>query len=281
MASSHPRRLSALIVLLGLLIGGCWWWKARWILPDTRRAAPANESHVTESQARAFLALEAKERELEKTVWGPELEAERYEAVFLRLWEGLNHAPHPLGALAEFGFEQLLLGSTNKVRGLEHRIQQILFTDAGEDPSVRRFTLAEWRGLLDAWQGQGWTMAGTTWHETGFFPADATRPARSLIEASARLTRTNPAERAILRGQLEVGWKTAGSPEQPPAPQTITVRRLEWVDSWGPTSADRGVLRRRAAGPTKFLRGSDAPLGSRWRWKIRNLAGRRQQGLPP
>src|SRR5262249_30571532 len=103
MSRSRLWRLAALVALLAALL--VWKWRQR---PATTAPAPSNASSdpvLTETETRAFLALEAKERELEQTVWKEELVAQQHEDVFLALWDTLNHSSEPLTALAEFNFE--------------------------------------------------------------------------------------------------------------------------------------------------------------------------------
>ncbi|MBI3416840.1 MAG: CRTAC1 family protein [Verrucomicrobia bacterium] len=96
------------------------------------------------------------------------------------------------------------------------------------------FTLSEWRATLSRWRTEGWQLGRTSWHETQFHPATAQVPAYSVISATAQLTNTNRNERAILRGELSVEWKTGGNSASPPVPTVIGADKFEWLTRVGP-----------------------------------------------
>ncbi|MEO8426069.1 MAG: CRTAC1 family protein, partial [Verrucomicrobiota bacterium] len=177
--------------------------------------------------ARAFLALEKKELEAEHTVWAEEMDAQRHEDVFLALWDTLNHELEPLTVLGEFGFESLWIGGTNSVQELQHGIRRITFWDAAPETPAKHLNTAEWRTAMEAWRAEGWRLGRTSWRETRFLPATSQRAAKSVIGATAQLVNESLGKRAILRGNLEVEWKSAGDGAAAPVPRILAVRRLE------------------------------------------------------
>ena len=224
--ASHMRRsrlwrFAALVLLFATLVGVSRWQQRR------SKAEPQRPAGVTEADARAFLALERKEQEAERTVWAGEIDAQRHEDVFLALWDTLNHALEPLTVLAQFSFEDLRIGGTNAVQELQHGIRRITFRDAAPETFVKHLDPAEWRTALDAWRTEGWQLGRTSWQETRFTPATLQRAAKSVIGSSARWSNESRGMRAILRGDLEVEWKSDGVATAVPVPRIIAARRLE------------------------------------------------------
>jgi hypothetical protein len=238
MTKAHRNRLTVLMALLAILlcIWGAWRLTPR---TESNRSHRFPRSRVNETEARAFLELEARERQAEQTVWSKEIDAQRHEDVFLKLWDTLNQAAQPFAALAEFGFEELLIGKANSTNALAHGIHRVTLEDASQTPNASRFTLAEWRKRLNSWQGEGWTLGPTTWREASFSPAVETRPAVSLLSFSARITNALQSTRAILRGELEVAWRLAQGLANQPVPQKLTLKRLECLTRSGPTPFDQ------------------------------------------
>ncbi|MBU6400885.1 MAG: VCBS repeat-containing protein [Verrucomicrobia bacterium] len=231
MPRSRYWRLAALLLLLACLLATWRWREHRSATAPPLEGAPGDAA--IQAEARALLALEAREQGADRTVWAEELDAERHEDVFLNLWEALNRAPEPLAALAEFDFEELRLGPAAATRVLKHSIHQTAFS-AGNAAGAERFTPSAWREKLAAWRAQGWRLGRTGWRETRFTPAAATRPARSVIEVSAQLVNQGRGIRAMIRGDLEVTWKSARAAGVPPAPATVATHRLELLTRTGP-----------------------------------------------
>src|SRR5688572_17998929 len=103
MPRSRPWRLVALLLLLTSLLG-VWLWRERRPPIESQRPAALAAKTATDAQVREFLALEAREREVDRMVWAVEQDAQRHEDVFLALWDALNRASDPLATLAGFGF---------------------------------------------------------------------------------------------------------------------------------------------------------------------------------
>jgi len=222
MRRSRLWRLAALVLLFATLVGVSRWQQRR------SKAEPQRPAGVTEADARAFLALERKEQEAERTVWAGEIDAQRHEDVFLALWDTLNRALEPLSVLAQFSFEGLRIGGTNAVQELQHGIRRITFRDAAPETFVKHLDPAEWRRALDAWRAEGWQLGRTRWQETRFTPATLQHAAKSVIGSSAQLSNESRGMRAILRGDLEVEWKSDGVATAVPVPRIIAARRIAW-----------------------------------------------------
>ena len=228
--SPHWRFAALLLLLAGLL--GVFWTRQR---PATK----LDGKTVSDAEARAFLDLEARESEADQTVWAKELDAQRHEDVFLALWDKLNVAPEPLAALADFPFEELRfvqIPASNFLETLPHGIHRFSYemNMMGSPSGIGSWTAAEWRVLLMRWRSEGWRLGRTSWHEIDFTPATGQGAANSLVAATAQLHNETTGERAVLRGKLNVEWKTAGNSAVSPTPKTIVVMQMEWLARTGP-----------------------------------------------
>ena len=88
MFKSRTLRLTGLIiVMLGLF------WLRHWREnrhPDLTLWKTPGDQMVPESDIRGLTELESMERDLEQTLWKPELEAQRHEDVMNEFWDRLN-----------------------------------------------------------------------------------------------------------------------------------------------------------------------------------------------
>ena len=139
MPRSRQWRFVALLLLLAGLL--CVWpWRERRQPTESQRPAAFASKTATDAQVREFVALGEQERDVDRTVWAAEQDAQRHEDVFLALWDALNHSPEPLATLAGFGFDELQIGGTNSVRELQHGIRRMTFADAAAGPTVMHLT---------------------------------------------------------------------------------------------------------------------------------------------
>src|SRR5437868_2443288 len=63
--------------------------------PPASLATPGLPQKADPELTRQALAIEAKVREEDKTLWAPEMAAQNYEAAIARLWDDLRNAPDP------------------------------------------------------------------------------------------------------------------------------------------------------------------------------------------
>src|SRR5438093_12405290 len=98
-----------LAVLFVVLLCGA----AALVIARKRAASSAADSAnltglVSREVVRQFTALEAKEGELDKTVWAQETLAQECGHLFESLWDSLNAATNKFGILAAFEVGELL-----------------------------------------------------------------------------------------------------------------------------------------------------------------------------
>ena len=116
-----PRLRSLLIVLFVLLLTGV---ALRVGLKKRSSADPMDPAGlVSQKQVDQFLSLEARENELNNTVWAKEILAEQCGQVFESLWDSLNASTNKLDVVASFSPGELIVGNWGATQFLAHGIE--------------------------------------------------------------------------------------------------------------------------------------------------------------
>src|SRR5438270_9278543 len=105
-------------------------------------SAPVGTSK-TEQTLKKLWDLAAHEKNIDQTAWAKERLAERYGAVFDRLWDSLNRATNKLESLASFPLGSISFGNFDAPRLLPHGIE--LWEQSG---SATNCSAEEWKSLL-------------------------------------------------------------------------------------------------------------------------------------
>ena len=218
MSRSFHKFLAGVFILL-------LFWAA--LVIARRRAAPSAGSStniagpVSQQLVNQFTALEAKENELNKTVWAKEILAEECARVFESLWDSLNAATNKFSVLQSFQLGELVPGTFSPPQKLAHGIE--LREPAGAGPP---WSELEWRQFLEQSQRAGWELAHIEFRHNRFDTDEAGRARQSHFYFSAHLTNAARAERAILEGDLVVDWAPKQSDEEPSAIKRIDASHL-------------------------------------------------------
>ena len=197
------------------------------VLLARRRAAsvpdgPANFTGlVSHELVDRFTALEARENELNKTVWAKEILAEECGRVFESLWDSLNAATNRFGLLASFPVGELVPCRFAAPQALPHGIELRAPLSAGSAWSAQ-----QWRAFLEASQRAGWELAQTEFRHTRFDTDEAGLPRQSRFYFSAHLANASRSERAVLEGDLIVDWTAKPPGETPAAVKRIDASQL-------------------------------------------------------
>src|SRR3989449_1064302 len=192
-----------------------------------RRAAPSADSStniagpVSQQLVNQFTALEAKENDLNKTVWAKEILAEECARVFESLWDSLNAATNKFSVLQSFQLGELVPGSFSPPQKLAHGIELREPTGVGS-----QWSEPEWRRFLEQSQRAGWELAHIEFRHNRFDTDQAGRAQQSHFYFSAHLTNAARAERAVLEGDLIVDWAPKQSDEEPTAIKRIDASHL-------------------------------------------------------
>jgi hypothetical protein len=204
--------IGLLLLLLGLL--------AKWYYfqpqPEIPGLAPAK---VTEL-AHQVRAIERAEERVAQKVWTKELLAEKCGRVMEDLWDRLNLVTNKWMELSQFSFGELQGPAMAPARKLACGIELLEQNGPG-----RIWTVPTWRDFLMQMAEGGWQIARTEFRHLEFDTDKAEHPARSRFYFSAHLERTKPRERAILEGELVLGWQ-AGPVGAAPVPQRLETRSV-------------------------------------------------------
>ena len=147
-----------------------------------------------------------KEREqLDETVWANEVEAQKYEAVFVKFWDKIRQRPPQgrLNVIAEFPFEQSIsLGTPGKPESLDNGITLTKF-----EPNPQQSYDAEgWAELVRSIEQQDIEIVQTEWHHSRFVPATESSGPQSTISFSIHAVRLSTKTTVAVKGDLEVQW---------------------------------------------------------------------------
>ena len=192
-----------------------------------RRAAPSADSStniagpVSQQLVNQFTALEAKENDLNKTVWAKEILAEECARVFESLWDSLNAATNKFSVLQSFQLGELVPGNFSPPQKLANGIE--LREPTGVGP---QWSEPQWDRFLEQSQRAGWELAHIEFRHNRFDTDEAGRARQSHFYFSAQLTNEARAERAVLEGDLIVDWAPKQSDEEPTAIKRIDASHL-------------------------------------------------------
>jgi hypothetical protein len=207
------------VPLVGLLVGGC-------DRPTVPRAAPS----------RTNASIEAREAELDRTVWKNEVLAQQFEKTFVKLSDDVRRADDKLAVLSRFPFESVRLPkaiatATKLILGIERQ---------GFNPGDT-FTLshADWERRIGQLQKAGWSIVQCEWHQERFVPGTGTND--PISEFSFEIDgQKGESNRFILRGVLRVQWPqpVAGLA----APRQLQVSDLVLLEREGPPGFSNHLL---------------------------------------
>lgn len=222
-----------LILLLGAL--GCLVLVGVWKGGSLRqRASPQGPTAprpaaVTPAQIQAYLALEARESAVAQSVWKAELDGERHEDYFLRLWDSLNATSNSWPVLAGFQFGSIQLPEWSAPAELPHGIRRWRGNPSRKPPSA----FARWGEQLSQWQSGGWSLSRTTWHVNQHTPAKDGNPARSGVILTAQLANGSLSALVVIRAELDVTW-AGDNGAGVLFPEHLVVRTAEFLRHDGP-----------------------------------------------
>ena len=170
--------------------------------PETNTAKPAPASLPDTNAPEVLLA---QRQELDKTVWAPEVEAQKHEGVFIKLWDVERNAEvaAKMGVLAEFpilgGFS---LGVPSPAESLESGVSLTTFSSV----PGRTFKPNEWKDYLRSLEKAGVQVVQTEWHHSRFVPASQTNAAKSTVSFAIHAVKEATKTTYAVKGDLDVLW---------------------------------------------------------------------------
>ncbi|MCA9218407.1 MAG: VCBS repeat-containing protein, partial [Planctomycetales bacterium] len=264
--------------------------------PDTNITASSKDQHHKtntddfsrnlEEESIKIDDLASARAELNENVWAQEVDAQRYEQFFIRLWDQLRAAPDKIAVLEGVSFRELSHAVPVGTAKLEHNILAFEFGTAATEVSPDG-----WKQLARQLRERGYEIVETEWHHSKFEPHED--GARSGVSFVLHLTRqlggqpnASSAEQAeqrmIVRGVLNVQWN---EDQVDPRPETIAVDNLEILVRTGTPAFQHMLTCKRTAGQSASahpiivydLNGDGFPeiLISRWNRVYWNEGGTR------
>jgi ASPIC/UnbV protein/VCBS repeat protein len=206
--STSSKKL-CLVILVALVSIGA----ALFLIRTRRESSPPAESANLNSRISGELAgevvrLEAREQQMNETVWAKELLAQDCGRTFETLWDSVNAATNKLGVLAQFQLGEILVPEWKQSRSLGHGIE--LLKPAGPGGAVGN---TSWKDFVAQFQSKGWQLEQIEFRHNQFETESSGGPSQSRFYFSAHLVNTNIPERAAIEGDLLVDWGTKENDE--------------------------------------------------------------------
>ncbi|MCC6233501.1 MAG: CRTAC1 family protein [Verrucomicrobiales bacterium] len=222
------------LLVLGVVLAA---WASTWLWPRSsptrpaRSQAPARASEDDAATAalpdrviQEFVAIEAREAEIDQTLFARDRLAREHGAVMEAVWDALNAVPDPLALLASAPLQSLQWTPPVPAAPLPHGLTR------WHSPSTPVEPWPDWRDRILAARHAGWKLVQSEWRHVDFTPSSGTSPAHSTFEVSLHLTRTTPEERLQIQARLRLAWP--GSPTLDGA--TASLAELEVSHRSGP-----------------------------------------------
>lgn len=200
--------------------------RSNWPLAQSVETPAASSSAESQGVANQELinqvhALRDREQQLDQTIWADEILAQRYEQVFIDLWDRMRESDDKFSVLSGVPFDELAIGEIGPASGHEHGIEVIPIEGNG-----RSFTNGEWKDWLNQFKEKGWLIEQSEWRQTRFEKEDE-RGARSVIALSIHAKNPGQGQRCILKGNLGVSWKKRSDKNLPPQIASLDATHLQ------------------------------------------------------
>jgi len=164
-----------------------------------------------ETQVEVDAALELRE-ELNQTVWAGEVKAQRYEEVFVRLWDSIRTVSDKYEPLLNLPLSRVAFGQPASEELLDMGVLRTRYSDEADivlDSEAARRELKKFRA-------EGFEIVETEWHHLEFVPGGKEAP-QSVVSIAIHIRKPHATDktedRLILRAHLNVTWAMEeGSP---------------------------------------------------------------------
>ena len=147
-----------------------------------------------------------REREmLDKTLWADEIEAQKHEQTFVKLWDDIRAAGDKFTVLATFPFAKITLAAPGEAEDLRYGITYQELT--GDE---RTLTAAEFAEQVQSQiVAAGYRLVEVEFHHSKFNKADGDRPADSEVSTLLHIVNEQTQERVLVKGNLQLTWTGA------------------------------------------------------------------------
>jgi enediyne biosynthesis protein E4 len=206
-----------MILLLGFLLRS---FKTEETTRSQEPAPPTNAA--TEPNYQAIV------RELDETVWAPELLGQKHAAIIETLWDQIKNSETPFKVLLSLPFKNLTLGTFESSQSLPHHI------DLQFMGKPREILTAEDRhNQFQFLENESFQLEQSEWRHERFWPS-LEGAAQSQFSFTLHILKPSPEIRYILRGTLQIRWRDIvdGISE---GLDSVTVTKAELLSRKGPT----------------------------------------------
>ena len=176
--------------------------------------------------------IEKSRAEADRKVFFHEKEAQRHEAVFVRLWDSMRKA-EPYAALSKVPFETISIPEAKQTISLSfgpYPIDHVVFT--GQAETLKPDAV---RTILAGAKASGWRIVQSEWHHVTFVPGESGSNSRSKVSFEIHAEKSGIPKRRILKGILEVTWENSGDEIKTPTPKSLSVQDFQIFESKGAT----------------------------------------------
>jgi len=142
----------------------------------------------------------------DKTTWANEVTAQKYEKIFVALWDNLLRAQNKAAVFEQLPFQTIKIGSEEQDKLLEWSIVQRKFSS--DRKLNRNDALILLRDLVE----QGYELVESEWHHSDFTPQSKVAPAKSTVSILLHIAKSNEQRRIIVRGDLKIDWQNTETP---------------------------------------------------------------------
>ncbi len=235
------------LTLAGLGLG-LWWHSGGTATSQPERSgassltSPLPQSGATKPLTSPELEQLTRLREttgrLDETVWAKELQAQKHESVFVKLWDDLRKSSDRFAVLKGFRFESLTLGELTESETIEDGVELSRRRGPGKVISYQ-----EYQSLLDGLKGQGFRIVQTEWHHSTF-DAEPDRAPRSTFSVLIHATDADGTHRYQVEGKLNVLWKSSADASASPVVDTLEAADVTVKERIGPDVFQEGMAER-------------------------------------
>ena len=143
----------------------------------------------------------------DQTTWAKEVTAQKYESVFVNLWDALLQRPDKFEVFRQFPLEQISVGTRPRDEALEWGITRRTFAKS------RTLSREESHELLNTFEKDGYEIIETEWHHSAFTARTDNSPAASVVSILLHISKPKDSRRIIVRGDLKISWANTDVPQ--------------------------------------------------------------------
>ncbi|MFT4691959.1 MAG: hypothetical protein ACI9OD_004186 [Limisphaerales bacterium] len=166
-------------------------------------------------------------KQLDATLWADEVEAQRYEAPLIGLWDTLRASDNALEHLSKFPFDNLAIQKPGPATALLLNI-----TRTESESNRLRFTSVGFLEQLMALKNRGARLVQSEWHHSEFIPSKEGIP-RSVFNVGLHLDFPQTGRRLAINGKLQIDWKSTTDTNAAPVAGDILFRDYTVLERQG------------------------------------------------